>query len=148
MSEKLETTIFNCPVLLLNKPAGALKRKIEYPEGLAVHIGMNYEANRRPLRLVSTMPLWCGLGMPEVGLKLKSSARVKNYFLVLLVDFRLSPVPEYRTQGQPKFSSFIADCDSRFPGMLPHVELSRAYSVLGLQEVSYIVKMRVSTRLG
>lgn len=68
---------------------------------------------------------------------------VSNNPLVLLIEFILSIVPRCRTQGSPKFSSFIADCDRRFPGMLPHVELSRAYGVLGLQQVSFIVDICV-----
>ena len=65
--------------------------------------------------------------------------RVSNNPLVLLIDFIISIVPRCRTQGYPKFSSFIADFNCRFPGMLPHVELSRAYGVLGLQQVSFML---------
>jgi len=36
--------------------------QMEYPEGPAVHIEINYGANWRHSRLISTMPLWCGLG--------------------------------------------------------------------------------------
>jgi len=140
VSEKPDTMIFNCS-FLSHKPAGAL---IEYSEGFPVHTGMDYEANSRLLCLISTMPLRCGLGRVET----QTFSRVNNYPLVHLLDLFLFSCLEWSTRDPPKFSSFITDCDCRFPGMLPHVELSRAYGVLGLQQVSFIVKMRVCTRLG
>jgi len=71
-----------------------------------------------------------------------------------LVSYHNLPIlaQTYRTQNRVFKGAFGAHKNGfrecRFLGMLLHVELSRAYGVLGLQQVGSIIRMCTRTRLG